>query len=144
MLQCIFIFICFDETCKKMYTDKFQAHHFLSKEVKMKKLSFKLCLENDPLGVSLLAGTDNMSLTVRTLQSTAWLLSPRALRKILYLKPLWISSVCCEQNLPFQWCLSLESFTFCSSCSLETCLLCSAQPQNSFVFPSLSLGVSGQ
>lgn len=79
-----------------MYTDKFQAYHLLPKEVKMKKLSFKLCLEHDPMGVSLLAGTDNMSLAVRTLHGTAWLLSPGPLSKTLYLKPLWISSVHCE------------------------------------------------
>lgn len=117
-----------------MYTGKFQAHHLLPKEVKMKKLSFKLCLEHDPMCVSLLAGTDSMSLAVRTLHSTAWLLSPGALSKILYLKPLWISNVCCEQNLPFQWRLSSEPFAFCGSCSLETCLLCSAQSQNSLLF----------
>lgn len=48
-----------------MQAAKFQARHLLPKDVKMKKLSFKLCLQHDPMGVSLLAGTDNMSLAVR-------------------------------------------------------------------------------
>jgi len=84
-----------------MYTGKFQAHHLLPKEVKTKQRNFKLCLEHDPTGVWLLAGTDKMCLAVRTPNSTACLLSPGPLSKILYFKPLWISSVHCEQNLPF-------------------------------------------
>lgn len=127
-----------------MCPGKFQAHHLLLKEVKMKQLNFKLCLQHDPMNVLWCRDREHISLSVRTLHSTDCLLSPEGLSKILYLKPSWIIRVWCEHNIPFQWCSSSETSAFCISCTLENSLLCSAHSQNSFAFPSLSLGVSGQ
>lgn len=100
-----------------MCPGKFQAHHPLLKELKIKQLNFKHVCSMIPWMFSA-SGTENVSLAVWTLQSTDCLLSPEGLSKILYLKHLQNISVRCKSNIPFQWCSKSKTSAFCFSYTL--------------------------